>query len=206
VSVRGRIEALLFDRLMAGAERAGFADMRARALEHASGRVLEIGAGTGLNLVRYPAGAAELVLTEPEPAMARKLQKKLRGQPLIARVVDASAEALPFEDASFDTAVSTIVLCSVEDPARALGELRRVLKPGGRLLFLEHVRAEDPRLARWQDRLNPVWRAVANGCNCNRDTLAAIEAAGFAVEQVERTLFAKAPPWTRPLILGRALR
>src|SRR3990170_5123398 len=189
---------------MAGAERAGFADMRARALEHASGRVLEIGAGTGLNLVRYPAGAAELVLTEPEPAMARKLQKKLRGQPLIARVVDASAEALPFEDASFDTAVSTIVLCSVEDPARALGELRRVLKPGGRLLFLEHVRAEDPRLARWQDRLNPVWRAVANGCNCNRDTLAAIEAAGFAVEQVERTLFAKAPPWTRPLILGRA--
>ena len=206
MSVRGRIEALLFDRLMAGAERAGFADMRARALEHASGRVLEIGAGTGLNLVRYPAGAAELVLTEPEPAMARKLQKKLRGQPLIARVVDASAEALPFEDASFDTAVSTIVLCSVEDPARALGELRRVLKPGGRLLFLEHVRAEDPRLARWQDRLNPVWRAVANGCNCNRDTLAAIEAAGFAVEQVERTLFAKAPPWTRPLILGRASR
>ena len=208
MSLRGRIEAALYDRMSAAAERVALAEMRARVLEPASGRVLEIGAGTGLNLARYPKGGQEVVLTEPEPAMARRLAKKLGPDPPAARIVDARAESLPFEDESFDTAVSTLVLCSVSDQAKALAEVRRVLKPGGRLLFMEHVRAESPRLARWQDRLNPVWKVVANGCNCNRDTLAAIQAAGFAIEEVERgeLRVPKAPPLTRPYVLGRATR
>jgi ubiquinone/menaquinone biosynthesis C-methylase UbiE len=208
MSVRGRIEAALYDRMMVTAERVAVAEMRARLLKPAAGRVLEIGAGTGLNLARYPEAVTEIVLTEPEPAMARKLERKLGTGPRPARIVDARAESLPFEDESFDTAVSTLVLCSVKDQAGALAEIRRVLKPGGRFLFLEHVRSESPRLARWQDRLNPVWRAVANGCNCNRDTLAAIEAAGFEIEERERgeLRVPKAPPLTRPYVLGRAIR
>jgi ubiquinone/menaquinone biosynthesis C-methylase UbiE len=114
-------------------------------LAHANGRVLEIGAGTGLNLAHYPDELRELVLVEPEPAMRDRLTRRIRGGGRQAVVVDAAAEALPFADASFDTVVCTLVLCTVAAPDRALAEIGRVLRPGGRMLFIEHVRAESPR-------------------------------------------------------------
>jgi ubiquinone/menaquinone biosynthesis C-methylase UbiE len=204
VSVRGRLMAAVYDALTAASEREGLAARRHELLAASRGRVLEIGAGTGLNLEHYPEGIEELVLVEPEAAMARKLEQRLRELGRPARIVGAGAEALPFPDGSFDTVVCTLVLCSVEDPSRALDELRRVIRPEGSLLFLEHVRSDDPRIARLQTRINPVWRFIANGCNCNRRTLSLIEDA-FSVHEVERGEIPKAPRFVRPLISGRAV-
>jgi ubiquinone/menaquinone biosynthesis C-methylase UbiE len=207
VNVYGRIFARFYDRMLAATEEAGLAAERGRALQDARGRVLEIGAGTGLNLERYPAqGVEELVLAEPEEPMARRLRERVAEERPGASVVVAPAETLPFEDDSFDTVVSTLVLCTVDDPARALGEVRRVLKPGGRLLFVEHVRSEtDPKRARWQDRLAPIWKQVGHGCRCNRRTLAEIEGAGLLVEQVTDFELPKSPGFVRPAIRGRAV-
>ena len=202
----GRLFAAVYDRMSAGAERAGLADMRAQVLARAHGATLELGAGTGSNLKHYPDAVTELVLTEPSEHMARRLRDKVATSTRQALVVVAPAERLPFEDAHFDTVVVTLVLCTVDDPAAALREAARVLRPDGQLLFLEHVRADEPGLARWQDRLEGVWGYMAAGCHPNRDTLAAIEAAGLAVEDLERERFPKAPPLVRPLISGRAIR
>jgi ubiquinone/menaquinone biosynthesis C-methylase UbiE len=206
VSLYGNVFAALYDRMMAGTEDAGMRERRRELLSDLSGRVLEIGGGTGVNLPLYPAAVTELVITEPEEPMARKLESKLAGQPLPARIVRAPAEALPFEDASFDYAVSTLVLCTVADQARALSELRRVLKPEGKLVLIEHVRADDAGLARWQDRLHPLWIRLGHGCNCNRPTLDGLGAAGFDVGQVEHGRVPKAPPIVRPMIFGVATR
>jgi SAM-dependent methyltransferase len=143
--------AALYDPMMAATEKAGPADQRRELLEQARGRVLEIGGGTGANLPYYGASVDEVVFIEPEESMARRLERKLTNSNLRARVVRAPAEALPFEDASFDVVVSTLVLCTVSDQPRALAEIHRVLKPDGRLLFVEHVRSDDAKLARWQD-------------------------------------------------------
>jgi ubiquinone/menaquinone biosynthesis C-methylase UbiE len=205
MSVYGRIFAAAYDTLMKGAEEATLRAHRAALLVRASGRVLEIGGGTGANLPFYGPAVSELVSTEPEEPMARRLERKLRDHQLPARVVRAPAEALPFEDASFDFAVSTLVLCTVEDPGRALSEIRRVLKPEGELLFLEHVRSDEPKLARWQDRLQPLQYRVGHGCHCNRATLDNIAASGFTVAEVERDTLEKAPPIVRPLIVGAAV-
>jgi SAM-dependent methyltransferase len=202
----GRLFAAVYDRMSAGAERAGLADMRARVLAKAQGATLELGAGTGSNLKHYPDAVTELVLTEPSEHMARRLRDKVATSTRQALVVVAPAERLPFEDARFDTVVGTLVLCTADDPTTALREATRVLRPGGQLLFLEHVRADEPGLARWQDRLEGVWGYVAAGCHPNRDTLAAIEAAGLTVDDLERGRFPKAPPLVRPLISGRATR
>lgn len=190
--------------MLAASERAGLADRRRRLLAHADGCVLEVGAGTGLNLQYYPDRIEELVLVEPEEAMARKLAQRLRALGRTARIDQADGEALPFPDASFDTAVCTLVLCSVDDPSRALNELRRVLRPGGSLLFLEHVRSEIPGAARLQNRINPVWHFISNGCNCNRPTLTLIEDA-FSIDDVERGEIPHAPRFVRPLVSGRAV-
>ncbi len=206
MSLWGRIFAAGYDKFMAETEAAGLAGHRAQLLGHVRGRVLEIGGGTGANLAHYPGDIAEIVITEPEEPMARRLQRKLPAHALAARVVSAPAEKLPFEDASFDVAVSTLVLCTVGVPALALAEIHRVLKPGGQLLFIEHVRSDDLTVARWQDRLNGLQRRVAHGCNCNRHTLASIEGAGFSVTRIEHTRLPKAPPHVRPLILGSAQR
>ena len=203
MSVRARLIAALYDPMGAASERAGLAARRRQLLADARGRVIEVGAGTGLNLEHYPDGIAELVLVEPEPAMARKLEQRLRELGRAARIVEASAEALPYPDGSFDTVVCTLVLCSVDDPSRALTELRRVLRPDGSLLFLEHVRSQDPRTARLQDRINPVWRFISNGCNCNRSTLSVIEGA-ISVDDVEHGEIPKALRIVRPLVSGRA--
>jgi SAM-dependent methyltransferase len=189
--------AAIYDSALRRGERAGMADHRRALLAAASGRVLEIGAGTGLNLPFYP-DDADVVLTEPDAPMAKRLER--RG----GTIVPATAEALPFEDAAFDTAVSTLVLCTVADPARAVAEIARVLRPGGRLLFIEHVRGEG-RLGRWQDRLNRPWRHVGHGCNANRDTLAALREGGFAVD-VRSDVWHRMPRLIRPLVIGTAVR
>ena len=204
MSVYGRIFAVLYDRMMAGTESAGLRERRHALLAEASGRVLEIGAGTGLNIQHYPPAVGEVVFTEPEEPMARRLESKLATSGRNGSVVRAPAEQLPFEDDSFDTVVCTLVLCTVRDPVRALSEIERVLRPGGNLLFLEHVRADDPGLARWQDRLAPIWRRVGHGCNCNRPTPDLIRASGFGSVDLEEGMLPKAPPIVRPLVTGRA--
>ncbi|MHB8694548.1 MAG: class I SAM-dependent methyltransferase [Solirubrobacteraceae bacterium] len=207
MSLWGQIFARVYDRGMAATEAAGLGDRRAALLANASGTVVEIGAGTGVNLARYPDAVSELVLVEPEGPMLAKLKARVAGSSdsSKARVVQAPAESIPLPDAFADVAVSTLVLCTVADPTAALSELRRVLKPGGRLLFIEHVRADDAAAARTQDRWDPIWRRWGHGCRCNRPTLASIEAAGFAVEQVDHGRTPKAPPIVRPLIAGVAV-
>lgn len=202
----GRIFAAGYDTFMSGTEKAGLGERRAKLLAQARGRVLEIGGGTGANLPYYGVDVEELVITEPEEPMARRLEKKLPGHSRPVRVLQVPAEELPFEDGSFDYVVATLVLCTVDDPDRALEEARRVLKPGGRLLFLEHVRADDAKLARWQDRLNGFQKRFACGCNCNRATLDTIQQHGFSVAEVEHDRLAKAPPFVRPMIVGAAER
>jgi ubiquinone/menaquinone biosynthesis C-methylase UbiE len=198
----GRVFSALYDRMLSGTEEAGLRDIRRQALAEARGRTIDIGAGTGANLGLYPASVSELVLAEPDPHMLKRLRPKLADAGVEARVVEAPAAALPFEDSSFDTAVFALVLCTVPDPAAALAEAARILKPGGRLLFVEHVRSEDPKLARWQDRLERPWRFCGDGCHCNRDTVATIEASPLTVEAVEKGELPKSPPLVRPLIYG----
>jgi SAM-dependent methyltransferase len=200
----GRLFAAMYDRGLRGTEEAGLREMRRETLATAQGRTIDLGAGTGANLGLYPHAVTELVLAEPDPHMAKQLRPKLAKADRSAELVEASAEKLPFEDSSFDTAVFTLVLCTVPDPRAALAEAARILKPGGKLLFVEHVRAEDASLARWQDRLEGPWKFLADGCHCNRDTVATIEASPLTVEQVERGKLPKAPPIVRPLIHGSA--
>ena len=157
-TIARRVSAALYDPFFWLTERAGLAARRRTLVRRATGRVLEIGAGTGLN-VRHYAEDVELVLSEPEGAMADRLHARVAGLGRTATVVLAPAEALPFADGEFDTVVSTLVLCTVPDQALALREIHRVLKPGGKLLFMEHVRSDSLRWARWQDRLNRPWRA-----------------------------------------------
>jgi len=204
MSIGGWLFAAVYDRLTAGPEAAGLSKRREALLTAAAGRVLEIGAGTGANLAFYPDAVQTLTLAEPERPMAKRLARRVAGQARAADIVEAPAEQLPFPDASFDTVVVTLVLCTVSDPARALAEIRRVLAPGGRLLFLEHVRSDDSRIARWQDRLNGLNQIIAHGCNCNRATVDAMRAAGFTIVELTRAEFPKAPPFVRPLVLGVA--
>jgi ubiquinone/menaquinone biosynthesis C-methylase UbiE len=205
-----RIFAALYDRIASVGERAGMAEMRAELLREASGRTLEIGAGTGLNLPHYTKAVTELVVTEPDPFMAGRLRKRLAADPpspAAVRVVEAPAEELPFENESFDTVVSTLVLCSVQAPDRAVAEIVRVLDLAGRLLCVEHVRSPDsPQLVRWQDRLERPWGWVTGGCHPNRDTVAELEAAGLQTDGLVRDGLPKAPPIVRPLVRGLAGR
>lgn len=181
--------------------------MRGELLAEARGRTLELGAGTGHNLPHYPDAVDDLVLTEPDPHMARRLRRRVAernpGEP-DAGVVETSAEALPFEAASFDSVVATLVLCSVRDPGRAAAEIARVLRPEGRLIVLEHVRSPDDGLARWQDRLERPWGWVAGGCHPNRDTRKALEAAGIDTAALQIARMPKTAPIVRPMISGTA--
>jgi SAM-dependent methyltransferase len=199
--------AALYDRMSAHAERAGLADLRTEVLAAASGRTLELGAGTGANLARYPAGVTELVATEPDPHMARRLRNRVAAEPpgFPVEVVEAGAERLTFEDRSFDTVAATLVLCTVADPARTVGEIARVLRPDGRLLLIEHIRDPgDGSLGRWQDRLRTPWGWVAGGCAPNRDTRATLVAAGFDVTGLQPAALPAAPPLVRPAMRGSA--
>ena len=194
----------VYDPLLWVGERAGMAKRRRELLGQAGGRVLELGAGTGLNLPYYPDEIEQLTLTEPAAPMLPKLERRLRKAGRDAQVVVATAEELPFEDDSFDTVVSTLVLCTVSDPRRAIDETARVLKPGGELLFLEHVRADTRRLARWQDRLHRPWHAFAAGCHANRPTVELLRESPLQVEAVERDRWSWMPALVHPLAFGRA--
>jgi ubiquinone/menaquinone biosynthesis C-methylase UbiE len=203
MSLRDRLFAMTYDRQIAASERAGLGAMRKRLLAGAAGQVIEIGAGTGANVPWYGPGVKSLTVTEPVQPMVRKLEKRVRELGSDATVLRAPAEDLPFESGTFDVAVSTLVLCGVDDQPRAVRELRRVLRPGGTLLFFEHVRSGDAKRARQQDRLNWFNRLVVR-CDCNRSTLDTIRQAGFTVTEVENTALPKAPPFARPAIIGIA--
>jgi ubiquinone/menaquinone biosynthesis C-methylase UbiE len=204
MTLRSRFFAMTYDRQMTKVEKAGLRAYREGLLAGAAGQVLEIGAGTGSNLRFYGPAVESLTLTEPETPMLRRLQRKAGEQAPGATVLRAPAEDLPFEDDCFDVAVSTLVLCGVGDQPRALRELRRVLRPGGQLLFIEHVRATDTHLARSQDRMNGINRFVV-GCDCNRPTLDSIGDAGFTVTRVEHTTMPKVPKFASPVIVGSAM-
>ena len=204
MAIRRRLFAAFYDTVSKGSEEAGLRDERHQLLASAEGATLEIGAGTGLNLEHYPEAVTRLVLAEPDEHMRRRLGRRAGEVFPAAEIVAAGAERLPFPDATFDTVVVTFVLCSVPDQKAALDEIARVLKPSGRLLFLEHVRSDDPAVAKWQDRVRPLYNLV--GCNPNRETLAAIEASALGIETVKHGEVPKAPKVERPLIVGSASR
>jgi SAM-dependent methyltransferase len=202
--VDSRLGAALYDPVLWAGEKLGMARRRRELLAGAEGAVLEIGAGTGLNLRHYPAGLDELVLAEPGARIGRHIDPDRAPSGVPTRLVPAPAEYLPFEDASFDTVVSTLVLCTVADPRRAVAEVARVLRPDGRLLFLEHVAAEKGWRRTLQRRSVRPWAAFADGCRCDRDTVATIEAE-MRIESIERAAWRGMPAIVKPLVWGSAI-
>lgn len=202
------IFARFFDRFAPAEEERGQAELRRELLAGLSGRVVELGAGNGLAFPHYPGTVTEVVAVEPEPYLRDRAIAAARSAPVPIRVVDGLAGRLPFPDATFDAAVAMGVLCSVPDVSAALRDLGRLLVPGGELRFYEHVRSRHPLHRRVQDAVDHVWPALNGGCHPNRDTLAAIEAAGFEVSRLRGFPF---PPGARlfpvaPRILGVAVR
>lgn len=200
----GWLMATVYDRMMARTEEACLAEWRRGLLGSIAGEVLEIGAGTGVNLPHYSDAALRVQLCEPDPDMRSRLRKKARHDARM-QVLEHGVEEMPFAEGAFDAVVSTLVLCSVPDPARALSEVHRVLKPGGAFAFLEHVAAE-PGTARlrWQGRIEPLWLRLAGNCHITRTTERSIEDAGLRIESLERQSMRKALPWVRPTIRGIA--
>jgi ubiquinone/menaquinone biosynthesis C-methylase UbiE len=196
----------MYDRMIGKAERSGLGDHRRALLAGASGDVLEIGGGTGANLDYYGDGVRTLTIVEPEKPMLRRLQHHIEQSAPQAKALRAPAEDLPFNDASFDVVVSTLVLCTVDDVPRALRELHRVLRPGGKLLFIEHVRSDDEKLARTQDRMLPINVRIGHGCHPNRRTLDSIRDAGLEVTSLEHDTLKHTPKFIQPLIVGVATR
>ena len=177
----------LYDGVMSLAERGPLARWRGALAAPAVGRVLEIGAGTGLDFPHYRPGAT-VVATEPDLGMLERARARARNAPARIVLVAADAEALPFRDGAFDEAVVGLAMCTIPRPGLALAELRRVLRPGGALRMLEHVRVEHAVVGRLQEWLTPLWRRVAAGCRLDRRTVASVADAGFALEAVERHL------------------
>ena len=200
-----RVMSVLYDPFLWMGEIAGMRRRRRTLLSAARGHVLEIGAGTGLNVALYPDSVDALTLTEPEPGMRRKLARRVQRQARAAEILDAPAERLPLADSSVDTVVSTLVLCTVGDPEGALREIARVLRPDGRLLFIEHVRAGSRFLAACQDRFLRPWRAFGGGCECNRPTVELMRRCGFTVE-ADDGVWRGMPPIVHPLAVGSATR
>jgi ubiquinone/menaquinone biosynthesis C-methylase UbiE len=203
----------IYDRCTAATEKACFQSWRAQLLADVSGDVLEVGAGTGHNLGHYGPVVTRLVVTDPEPAMLDRLRRKLAAAPVASSpevdvvVLGASPDALPFPDQSFDVVVATLVLCSVPDQPAALAEVRRVLRPAGHLVFLEHIAADGrPRRLAWQHRVEPVWKRLVGGCHLTRRTAEAIAASGFDLDDADLTRESarKAVPVVRPTVRGVA--
>jgi ubiquinone/menaquinone biosynthesis C-methylase UbiE len=200
-----RLMSLIYDRFMRASERACLEAWRSELLADLSGSILEIGAGTGANVPRYPPAVKHLVLVDDDRHMLAKLEERVRGSKTEIEIVEASAVSLPFPDASFDAVVSTLVLCSVPDADAVLREVRRVLRPNGAFVYLEHVADEEgtSRFA-WQRRVEPVWRRLAGNCHLTRRTGDAIRRAGFVVEDERRESMRKALPIVRPTVRGIA--
>lgn len=197
--------ATIYDGFMGTMERAGLSAWREALLADVGGRVLEIGAGTGVNLPFYPPAVERLVVAEPDANMRKRLVRRVEGSGSRAEVSDASALALPWEDASFDAVVCTLVLCTVPDPARALAEVHRVLVPGGALVYIEHVAADHaPSRLAWQRRIEPFWSPLAGGCRLTRRTSDTIRDAGFDIAGEKRESARKAMPLVRTMVRGIA--
>jgi ubiquinone/menaquinone biosynthesis C-methylase UbiE len=193
----------LYDLVGRGVEKGELGAQRHELLSGLEGTVLELGAGTGNNLAHYER-ASRVVAVEPDASMASRLRKRLQEASAPVEIVHSSADSLPFEDAAFDTAVITFVLCSVQDQGTVLREVRRVLGPGGRLVLLEHVRGEG-RLARWQDRITPLHRKLGN-CHLNRETKKEVAAAGFDVAGLHEVRIPGSHPLVRSGIQGVAIK
>ena len=206
MAVRDRIVPFVHDLVGVPMEKKPFIrEVRQRLLARAGGRVLEVGAGTGYNLPYYPEGVSDLTVTDGMAGMLRRAGKRAAEADRHVTMTTASVESLPFEDGTFDTVVGSLLLCSVGDQDRSLSEIRRVLKPDGQYLFLEHVRSDDPKVARSQDRWEGAWRLFAQGCHPNRDTLPRIESA-FAIDEIEAGEVPFGPKIVRPYVLGRAVQ
>ena len=202
----GPLGAWVYDCTLCRAEEGCLGDWRRALLADAKGDALEIGAGTGANVAYYPTAVRRLVLAEPNAGMRNRLKRKVGDRPEVT-VIDATAEAIPLPDRAFDVVVSTLVLCSVDSPGRSLAEVWRVLRPGGRLLFLEHVAAEGrPGRLRWQRLLEPGWRFMAGNCHLTRRTEDAIVEMGFLLESVQRESIRKVAGVVRPSVRGVARR
>lgn len=195
----------IFPRLMDwGMRRRLFHQERAEALAPAFGNVLEIGFGTGLNLPHYPSSIAQLTAVDPMQALPERVAQRCRAISFPVQIVPMTAETLPFDDARFDCAVSTWTLCTIPDPIAALREVKRVLKPGGLLLFAEHGRSDDPPVAAWQDRLNPIQNVVACGCNLNRRIDRLLLDAGLALDRLDRFELPGVPRLAGTMYRGQA--
>ena len=208
-SVQHPIFARIYTQFSQAAEKAGTAAHRDELLRGVTGRVIEVGAGNGLNFAHYPPTVTEVVAVEPEPYLRDRAVEEAQRAPVPITVVHGTAEDLPVDDESFDVAVASLVLCSVRDQKRALDEIQRVLRPGGELRFFEHVRSHHHRLARAQtiaDRT--IWPRIAGGCHAARDTRRAIVDAGFEIDDERRFEFKPCSIafLTAPHILGRARR
>lgn len=206
--LRHPIFARLYPRLDAASAKAGGDAHRAELLAGASGRVLEVGAGYGANFPHYPPGVTEVVALEPEPRLRSLAARAAAAAPVPVTVRSGVAEDLDLDDASFDVAVASLVLCSVRDPVRALAELRRVLRPGGELRYYEHVRARTPGMVRFQRYADVAWPFIAGGCRVSRPTDRWIAGNGFTVRSERRFDFppTRMPNPAAPHVLGVAVR
>jgi len=204
----GRLMAHFYDRIMAGSEAACLSAWRSELLADVGGRVLEVGAGTGINLSLYPPAVRKIVMSEPDPHMRSQLEKRLAsGNSIPVGISDGSLESLPFPDGEFDVVTCMLVLCSVPDLHLAIDEMRRVLAPGGLLVFMEHVAAENrPDRLKWQQRIEPLWKRISGNCHLTRRTEQAILDGGFHIVRIRRESMHKAIPVARPTIRGIAVR
>ncbi len=203
------VVARLLPALISRADERGAREHRKELLSYLAGRVIEVGAGTGANFPWYPPEVTDVVAVEPEPYLRQRARKAAQSGAVPIRVVDGVAERLPFPDRTFDAGVASLLLCSVCDPALALGEFARVIRPGGVLAFYEHVRSTDGRLALLQRALDAtLWPLVSGGCHCSRDLLPMMDSSGFRVEEVRRILFRPSALFVHlgPYVLGRARR
>ena len=208
MSILSWLTAKFYEKIMQDAETKCLQDWRASLLRNASGAVLEIGPGTGSNLNYYPNDITKLVLLEPNPHMCSQLKLKLSAnKPYSIKLLEGDAESIPFPDASFNTVISTLVLCSVKNLDKTLSELHRVLTPDGKLIFIEHVAAtNNASRLKWQHRVEPVWKIIASGCHLTRLTEEALIQAGFVVKEISRQSMRGVPPIVRPSIRGIAVK
>lgn len=186
--------------------RRAFRRLRREALAPVSGRLLEIGLGTGLNLAYYPEGTRKIVGVDSNPGVVGIAHRRAAKHGIEIEHHQLSAEQLPFEAASFDTVVSTFTLCSIPDVQMALAEVRRVLRPGGEFVFLEHGLSPEPAVARWQRRFNPAWKLIGDGCHLDRDATEEVRRSGLAIERVRNFYLPKSPRFAGYMYLGAAKR